>query len=172
MGSDLLAPRSTDRWRLLLAAVLLLWSGADAAPAQNSREPFELVTAIYRGYQNDNNPPGPAIQYSDRLQALLDADARKTPLGYAGRIDWDVFVNGNNFEVSNVRITPMSQSATRAQMRADFENFKKEQQILIDLVREGGVWRIDEVRSIRKGARWTMSKILRGAPDAFPDQQK
>jgi hypothetical protein len=43
---------------------------------------------------------------------------------------------------------------------------------LFDLIREKGSWRIDDISSIRSGARWTMSKILTGAPDAFPDAAK
>jgi hypothetical protein len=44
------------------------------------------------------------------LRALIDADVKNTPDGYAPTIDWDVFVDGNNWEISNVRITLVSRS--------------------------------------------------------------
>ena len=42
--------------------------------------------------------------------------------------------------------------------------------MLFDLVREGGRWLVDDVQSLKPGGRWTMSKILTGDPDAFPDE--
>ena len=62
----------------------------------------------------------------------------------------------------------MSQTATQADIRATFTNFGDPRDILISLVLEDGHWRIDEVQETLK-PRWTMSKILLDAPDAFPD---
>jgi hypothetical protein len=39
---------------------------------------------------------------------------------------------------------------------------------VFDLVLEDGHWRIDDIEKMLK-PRWTMSKILLDAPDAFPD---
>jgi hypothetical protein len=49
----------------------------------------------------------------------------------------------------------------------------KPHDILFDLVREHGRWFIDDISETRVGSnRWTMSKILTHAPDAFPDEMK
>ncbi|MGH6737109.1 MAG: hypothetical protein ACRECX_13695 [Methyloceanibacter sp.] len=40
--------------------------------------------------------------------------------------------------------------------------------MLFELIFEDGHWRIDDVVK-RLKPRWTMSKILMDAPDAFPD---
>jgi hypothetical protein len=108
-----------------------------------------------------------------RLQALIDADEKATPQGDAGTIDWDVFVNGNNWELSKLTIALVSKSAAHAQVRAQFFNFKDPHDLLFDLVREDGRWFIDDISETKKGGnRWTMSKILTHAPDAFPDEKK
>jgi hypothetical protein len=60
----------------------------------------------------------------------------------------------------------------RAQVRARFFNFKEPQDQLFDLIIEDGRWVIDDVRATQKAHRWTMSKILAHAPDAFPDEMK
>jgi hypothetical protein len=39
-----------------------------------------------------------------------------------GRIDWDVFVDGQDWKLSDLKITPVSQSATQADIRATFTN--------------------------------------------------
>ena len=63
-----------------------------------------------------------------------------------GRIDWDVFVDGQDWKLSDLKITPVSQTATQADIRATFTNFGDPRDILISLVLEDGHWRIDEVQ--------------------------
>lgn len=53
-------------------------------------------------------------------------------------------------------------------MRADFANFGKPRSLLFSLVREDWEWRIDDIAETVP-PRWTLSKILKGSPDAFPD---
>ena len=155
---------------LLLAFAVLL--GAASARAQPTDDPVAQITAIYTAYGSGTDDPGYANPYSKRLQALLDADAKATPKGDSGTIDWDVFVNGNDWELTNLRITLERKSATRAEVRARFNNFKEPEDMQFDLLREDGRWVVDDIAAMKKGARWTMSKILTHAPDAFPDEKK
>jgi hypothetical protein len=68
--------------------------------------------------------PGYSDVYSKQLEALVDADLKAQEPGDSGSIDWDVFVNGNAWEVSKLAITLVPKSATRAQVRARFFYFK------------------------------------------------
>jgi hypothetical protein len=99
---------------------------------------------------------------------LIDKDQKETPEGEVGRIDWDLFVDGQDWQLTELKIVPLSHSATRAEVRATFKNFGEPRDILYTLVLEGH-WRIDDIQETLK-PRWTMSKILQDAPDAFPDQ--
>ena len=65
---------------------------------------------------------------------------------------------------------PALKEATRAEVRATFNNFGEPRDILYTLVLENGHWRIDDIQETLK-PRWTMSKILLDAPDAFPDAE-
>ncbi len=152
--------------RSLAAIVAALCMLPATARAQADADPVSLIEAIYQTYQ-DNKLPLTAI-YSRRLQALIDQDDKETPEGMVGRIDWDVFINGQAWELSELKIVPVSQSATQAQVRATFKNFDKPSDMLFDLIVEDGHWRIDDVEKTLR-PRWTMSKILSDAPDAFPD---
>jgi hypothetical protein len=135
-------------------------------------DPAEWIRSIYRLYEKAQlGPKLPPRLYSPRLQKLIDADDKRTPKGDIGRLEFDVFINGQDWELSNINVTTVSRASGRAQVRADFINFKQSTEILFDLVLVGNSWRVDEVRSL-KTPRWTMSKILSGAKDAFPDQQK
>ncbi|MGB9045072.1 MAG: DUF3828 domain-containing protein [Pseudolabrys sp.] len=151
----------------LLLALALGGGTAVAAPADS--DPVSLIKAIYKTYETDN--PGLPHIYSKRLQALIDKDEKETPEGRVGRIDWDVFVDGQDWKLTELKIALVSKSADKAQVRATFKNFDQRSNMLFDLVREDGNWRVDDVTKTIP-PRWTMSKILLDDPDAFPDAPK
>jgi hypothetical protein len=153
--------------RLILAVLFALDLGsgaAHAAPADS--DPVSLIEAIYKTYETDN--PGLPHVYSKRLQALIDKDEKETPEGDVGRIDWDVFIDGQDWKLTELKIVLVSKSADKAEVRATFKNFDESCNQLFDLVREEDAWRIDDITKTLP-PRWTMSKILLDAPDAFPD---
>ena len=152
--------------RPLLALILAIAVGAASPPKAIDSDPVSLITAIYQAYL-DNTPALDDI-YSKRLQALLDKDAQETPEGMVGRIDWDVFVDGQDFDLSALKIVPVSQDGSKAQIRATFIKMGEQRNMLFDLVREDGHWRIDEIAATLP-PRWFMSKILADDLGAFPD---
>jgi Protein of unknown function (DUF3828) len=157
--------------RLVLALVLIAL-GAVTANAAAADDPLSLIKAIYKTYTDigpgEGGMPGLPHVYSKRLQALIDKDASETPEGTAGRIDWDVFVDGQDWQLTDLDIKEVSRGDAAAEVRATFKNFGAPRDMLFDLVRENGHWRIDEIEETLK-PRWAMSKILSDAPDAFPD---
>ncbi len=163
--------------RIVLALLLALGLGAArAAPVDSdsvASDPVSLIKAIYRTYIADKGKDNPGLPhiYSKRLQALIDKDEKETPEGMVGRIDWDVFVDGQDWKLTELKIALVSKSADKAEVRATFKNFGEPSNMLFDLVREDGHWRVDDVTKTLP-PRWTMSKILLDAPDAFPDAPK
>jgi len=137
-------------------------------------DPVALLTAIYKTYTDigpgEDGVPELSGVYSKRLQALIDKDEKETPEGDVGRIDWDLFVDGQDWQLTELKIVPALKEATRAEVRATFNNFGEPRDILYTLVLENGHWRIDDIQETLK-PRWTMSKILLDAPDAFPDAE-
>ena len=156
----------TSPIRPLLALALAAVLGAAAPPKTIDSDPVTLIEAIYQTYL-DNTELLDGI-YSKRLQALIDKDERETPEGDVGSIDWDVFVDGQDFALSELKIVKVAQEADKAQVRATFINMGEAKNMLFDLVREDGHWRIDEVQKTLP-PRYFMSKILSGDPGAFPD---
>ena len=155
----------------MLALLIALVLAPASAGAGADSDPLALIKAIYATHATDNDNPGLENTYSTRLQAPIDKDARETPKGEVGRIDWDVFINGQDWKLSKLKIALVSKTAHRAQVRATFKNFDEANDMLFDLVRENGAWRIDDIQATLK-PRWTMSKILTDAPDAFPDDKQ
>jgi len=153
--------------RIILAFILgFVLAGSVSAKSVDS-DAVTLITAIYKTYETDQAEL-PHV-FSKRLQALIDKDEKEAQ-GGVGRIDWDVFIDGQDWKLTELKITPVSQTPSQAQVRATFKNFDKPSDMLFDLVLEDGHWRIDDIEKTLK-PRWTMSKILTDAPDAFPDAE-
>jgi hypothetical protein len=154
---------------LILIAIAL---GAASPLGDADSDPEALITAIYQTYTDiapgEDAMPNIEGVYSEHLQALVDKDEKETPEGEVGRIDWDVFVDGQDWQLTELKIVPVSQGPAQAQVRASFKNFGEPRDILYTLVLEDGHWRIDDIQETLK-PRWTLSKILQDAPDAFPD---
>jgi Protein of unknown function (DUF3828) len=165
-----LGPSGTVDARLRVVPWRLAWNSARAGRTAN--DPVAVITAIYKTYQSDADPPAYPKAFSRRLQGLIDEDEKNTPKGYVGKIDWDVFVDGQDWKLTHLRIILVARSNSKARVRVTFENFNSPCDIAFDLVREDGRWVIDEIASQRPGHRWIMSKILSDAADAFPDQKK
>jgi hypothetical protein len=163
---------------------LLLALGAPAAMAEDDAEPaaktetesgpVAFIAALYKSYTDigpgEDGEPGLPGMYSKRLQALIDKDAAETPEGDVGRLDWDPVVDGQDWNVTGLTIKEVYRSGGEARVRAVFVNGEP-RNMLFNLVREDGKWRIDDIAETLK-PRWTMSKILTDAPDAFPDEKR
>ena len=116
--------------RRAVALLLLLVLGAPTAVAEDESESaaktesgaVAVVAAIYKTYtDNQHGDPGPAGiagVYSKRLQALIDKDEAETPAGDVGRMDWDPFVDGQDWEVTGLNISQIYQSGGEARVRA------------------------------------------------------
>jgi len=154
--------------RNALAAGLLL-GGLDAAVAQ-AADLAAFVRAIYRSYEQEKPAAWFERSYSARLRKLIDDDRDSAAKnGDAGKFDWDPIINAQDWKLTNVKASLVSQTGDRAVVDAWFHNLGSDQHMRFDLVRERGTWAIDDLQALDK-PRWTMSKVFEGAPDAFPDQ--
>ena len=160
--------------RLLAGLALLLVLAAQPVHAQNTAEaqPAALpssaelfIADIYKTYtDNPHDDPEQAGEqniYSKHLQTLFDKDEAETPQGEVGRLDFDPFVGGQDWELSGLEVKETYRSGDEAQVRADFASFGDPRSILFSLVREDGAWRIDDISSTLP-PRWTLSDILSG----------
>ena len=93
---------------LILIAIAL---GAASPLGDADSDPESLITAIYQTYTDiapgEEGVPNVEGVYSKRLQALLDKDAKETPEGEVGRIDWDLFVDGQDWQLTELKIAPV-----------------------------------------------------------------
>jgi hypothetical protein len=155
--------------RFLLAAFCALCFAGSAA-AQTQTDPVAYIRAIYRAYMTlpfDKVPAFESWPLSPRLRALVDAD-QKEAQGEVGRLDFDPIINAQDWKLSGLKVAVVSRTADNATVDAVFHNIDTDEHIRFTLVRKDGKWAIDEIQALA-GMRWTLSKILSGAPDAYPD---
>jgi hypothetical protein len=154
------------RPRVLLVTLLLAWPVA--VLAQMQADPVAYIRAVYREYGKKEPKPWSDWPVTVRLRKLIDDDAKNTPDGEVGRLDWDPIINAQAWKLSALKVTLVARDGDRATVDTAFHNLDANKHMRFTLVRADGKWEIDDIAALDK-PRWTVSKVLAGAPDAFPD---
>lgn len=140
----------------LIAAALVL----QAAPALAYDTPTALIDALYAPYLKGNIADESEKLRSRALQALYAADEKKTPKGYAGALDFDPFISGQDFKITNLKVVSVKQSGSKATVEVTFKNFDEKDDLVYSLVKEPDGWKIDDVASVKQGSEYRLTKIF------------
>lgn len=125
---------------------------AAARPAHADEEAKRLLEGIYKTYTGSS---------ADGLDYHSEAKARRTftpdtvPLfardwreakGEVGRLDFDPFVNGQDYEVTAYAVSIEETGPDQARATVQMTNLGKPQTVLHDLKRTANGWRIHDIR--------------------------
>src|SRR5829696_2963094 len=141
-------------------------AAAAAEAVRGVEDPRAFVVQTYAAYQrNPNGPEWPAFAYSDRLRALFD-DYERWAYGHddlVGSLDFDWWVNAQDWELRDVRVTERREGADRRVVAARFNNAGRSDEVRFQFVREGGRWYLDDAVEGTGGGGdgWTLSALLR-----------
>jgi hypothetical protein len=148
------------------ATVAMIVVSANAAPGSKIDDPVAFVKEVYGHYAahkpgTDYTPPDDI--YTPRLKALFVRD-EKWAKGEVGCLEIDFWVNGQDYELKNVRVSsrPVADHPDRTVVVATFLNLGTPNEIHFDFQQIAGQWLLDDVHSVRGASaeRWTLSKIL------------
>ena len=132
--------------RILLAAAAM-FALIGAASAETYTDPARLLAALYEGYSPAHEYPDQdaidAMQ-SERLNGLYDADMKEAN-GDIGRIDFDPYINGQDYTITKLLIGEPCYAGRKAVVHVTFDNFETPQDLGYLLVNENGGWKIDDV---------------------------
>lgn len=149
--------------RLTLAAVALLASLAPAF-AVDFTSPAAVVEALYEPYFQ----PYESFDYqlldatplqSAGLKALFEKDREEAGEGI-GRIDFDPYVNGQDFELTDLVVAEPVYVAGRAVVAVSFANFEQPRDMGFILVKEGETWKIDDMWAADAEHSYNLRDIL------------
>jgi hypothetical protein len=138
----------------VMACAVVLGSPARAADVAGARI---FLTRLYARYpaRSGARPFDPlgqsaAAVFDPSFVALLREDARLTPAGDVGAIDWDPICGCQDDEGMTARIgaiRPAGAAAATALVDVRFPGVKTADRIELDLIVDRGQWRIHDIRT-------------------------
>ncbi len=149
--------------RLRLAVtVLSIFYARTLSAGTRIDDPKIFVSDVYRQLSasrpgHDYTPPDDI--YSARLAKLFRDDRRKAK-GEVGCLEILFWVNGQDYEISDLAVTSANQGPDRKTVTAKFMNIDRREEIQFDFLRNGRRWLLDEVHSTST-TPWTLSEILK-----------
>jgi hypothetical protein len=163
-----IGPTAPTRRRFVAAGLAALSLGG--AHAATVRDPLAILTEIYRDAVKGKGPSW--IEAADRpkylsksLVALWAKTDKKLVAGDEGPVDFDLVADTNGLTLTGFSLKSEKQddrTATVAATLAYKEGPRPEPTIVrYDLVREGGQWKIDEIRGGGWSARDMLTRFLK-----------
>ena len=144
----------------LLIYALLLVAPAPAAPAPNAT-PQGFLEAIYKTYLGKDAPgialSKPAIvrqYFAPSLAAAINKDAAAAAKrGDVPELDGDPFVDAQDWEIADVKVSVTMVGTNKAVGTVTFTNFKEPRTVTVDLVKIDAGWRIDDIKMEKRSLR-------------------
>lgn len=150
----------------------MLLALALTAPAQAADDPTVWLGQVYDLYHRaerqldllKDSSEGVAARHASRrfaAQIKRDVDCEVKSHEICA-LDWDFIVNGQAWELSNVKVGALQASGDRASVLATFNNLKSANRNVFEFVSEDGAWKLDDVVSGQDGrAPIRISRVLR-----------
>lgn len=146
--------------RVLLSLALLL-AATGGAFAYDT--PKALLDALYSPYSKGESFDwigwDEAQFRSTPLNALFDKDAKESD-GDVGRLDFDPYVDGQDYTISDLKFGDAVIDGDTAKVEVTFKNFDMAEDLMFGLVKEGDGWKIDDVVSSNKDFPYSLKDIM------------
>jgi hypothetical protein len=142
---------------------------AQTAPTAN--DPMALLTTLYTAAAKDNaggdfhKPKSRAKYLSKAFAALWSKAEAKTPKGDIGPIEFDQVSNSQDPDIKSFAIAVEKQDSGTATLAVTLTESRTRDNpadnvIRYDFIRDGGHWRIDDIRGTIDGKPWSTRKFL------------
>jgi hypothetical protein len=176
-GTDLGTLMLARRAFVIAALALLATPYAHAAPPV-ANDPLAIVNAIYarvtagKGDEGGGfvtlEKPARAKYLSKSLAALWNKAEARTPKGEVGPVDFDPVTNSQDPDVKSFTATAEKLDAALATIAVALTSSSAQQPrkhaedntIRYDFVRDGGHWKIDDIRGAVDGEPWSVRQML------------
>ena len=148
-------------------ALAILLGLASLTPAAAYDTPKALLEALYSPYQK-----GPDFDWqswdetqfrSKTLNALFAKDAKES--GGLGRLDFDPYIDGQDYEISKLTIGDAALSGDTAEVVVTFSNFGTPDSVTFELVKEPDGWKVDDVVNKNPDFAYSLKEIMEAPLD-------
>ena len=161
--------------RSLIALSLLASLSPALAQTAAPNDPASILTAIYTRAAKGKGDGGAAFvtenkaakakYLSKALVALWAKADAHTPKGDVGPIDFDPVTNSQEPDVKSFKVDAEKTEADKATLAVTITGHRNDrkpadQVVRYDFVREGGSWKIDDIKGSSDGEAWSIRKML------------
>ena len=140
-----------------------------AAPAYAAAPVFATPGAVldyaYAPYKTGKFLDDNGVLYSRALNALFATANAATPDDDVGPIDFDVFTNAQDYQLTELAIGAPTPDAPGVKIAVTFQNFGEPQSLLFHLVKEDEGWKINDIDCLTPDETWTLSALLTAPTD-------
>ncbi len=152
--------------RTFIPAIACAALATPAAAADTTARTF--VSAIYDAYKGKNSE-GVALDgartirryFEPSLAILLVKDQNNAARRHeVGKLDFDPFVDGQDWDVTTVDIAMTDSAPDRATATVGLNNFGKPSTVVLDLVKVKNDWRINDITWNHDGKTETMRGLF------------
>jgi hypothetical protein len=144
---------------LVVGWVLVLAGGAGAADLTGARAALEADYRPYLSADFDWSGYDQQAIWSRGLSDLFAKDAEESN-GEVGRVDFDPLVDGQDYDITKLKIgTPMA-AGDAATIDVTFDNFETPEHLEVTMVNEGGAWKIDDIQSFNPDYPYRLRDLL------------
>ncbi len=144
--------------------MLLLVSVITTASAVNFADPRSVIQAVYARYYVEENPPADGdIPMEDLQTAELNELFRKDSEEAGedmGRLDFDPYVFGQDYEVTDLTVGEPSYEDDKATIVVEFKNYGEKRKIHYRLLKVGDSWKIDDLWQSEGESPYRLREIL------------
>jgi hypothetical protein len=151
-------------WFSIFTFALFLLSPALSQAATKIDDPAKFVKGVYAqlaAVTPTKTYTEPDHFYTPHLASLWALEKKEGGDG-VGRIDFDFWVNGQDWALTGINVTQQAVEFVdgRKVVIVKFKNFNKPQEIHFYFEKSAAGWKLDDVRSV-VGENWTLSLILK-----------
>ena len=149
--------------RIVFVAASLFLALCSVGASQTFDTPEGLLEAFYEPYFAEDYSSDDEVFRSEGLQALYDQDAAATPPGEIGALDFDPYIAGQDYMLSDFEIGEPEIDGDEAVVVVSFKNFDEQNKITYELVFENGSWKIDDLVGVTSWGEYRLSDIFEEA---------
>ena len=136
---------------------------AGIAPAIAYDTPKALLEALYTPYSKGTDFDWGAWDETQfrtaHLNELFAADQKEAD-GEVGRIDFDPYIDGQDYQISDLKIGGAAISGGTAKVEVTFKNFDRAEDLMFTLIEETDGWKVDDVVSSDADFPYSLKAIM------------
>jgi hypothetical protein len=154
--------------RLFLLSLAFVGAGLAPSLAATFDTPEALLKQLYVPYTSGDNfnwDNWDDAQFRDKhLNDLFAADLKEAN-GDVGRLDFDPYIDGQDYEIKDLKFGTPQIKGDVATVEVTFTNFGDPDDLTFTLVKEDGGWKIDDVVSKGNEYPYSLKEIMEGPLD-------